>query len=207
MKEKKQLKINRLHRIAQFVLFVTSYIPLFILICVKQCYENLFFLHWGGFEINAILTFFQRFGLSVVLMFVSAFGIFGCKQIFKNLDKDSKNGNNVTIAKISNRNSESIGYIATYIVPFLFQSFNGLYEVFALSFLLLIIYRIYINSSLLIINPLLSFKYSIFDIEYEIADGKTKNGLIITKDRDLDDGAIVKIYQIGHKLYYAVLRN
>jgi hypothetical protein len=203
----KQYNINRLHQIAQFVLFVTSYIPLFILICLKQCYENRVFLHWGGFEKSAIYTYVQKFGLTTVLMLISLFGIVGCVFIFKNLEKDSKNGDNVTVTKVSNRNSESIGYIATYIVPFLFQGFNNWYEIFALGFLLLIIYRIYINSTLLIINPLLSFRYSVYEVEYEITNKKIKNALIITRYKDLNEGNILKIYQIGHKLYYAVLRK
>jgi hypothetical protein len=32
----KESNINSLHGIAQFVLFITSYIPLFALICLKQ---------------------------------------------------------------------------------------------------------------------------------------------------------------------------
>lgn len=207
MIKNKQYNINRLHQIAQFVLFVTSYVPLFVLICLKQCYENREFLHFGGISPNTLILYVERFGLSTVLTLVSVFGIVGCILIFRNLEKDSKNGDNVTVTKVSNRNSESIGYIATYIVPFLFQGFNNWYEIFALTFLLIIIYRIYINSTLLIINPLLSFRYSVYEVEYEITMNKTKNALIITRYQDLDEGDIIKIYQIGHKLYYAVLRK
>lgn len=204
---KKQTNISRLHGIAQFVLFVTSYIPLFFLICLKQVFENTQFFEWGGFNIQSSIIYIQKFGLTTFLLILSIFGLIGCKWLFENLEKDSKNGNNVTITNVSNRNSESIGYIATYIIPFLFQSFNGWYEITAFLFLMVIIYRIYINSNLLIINPILSFKYSIFELEYEILSGKKRSGLIITNEKVLDEGSIVKIYPIGHKLYYATLRK
>lgn len=203
----KQASINRLHGVAQFVLFVTSYIPLFFLICLKQIFENARFFEWGGFNYEAFTIYLQKFGLSSFLLILSILGIVGCRFLFKNLEKDSKNGDNVTVIEVSNRNSESIGYIATYIVPFLFQSFNGWYEITALLFLMAIIYRIYINSNLLIINPLLSFKYSIFELEYETTSGKKRNGLIIIKEEFLDEGDIVKIYPIGHKLFYATQRK
>lgn len=203
----KQTNINRLHRVAQFVLFVTSYIPLFLLICLKQIYGNKEFLRWGGINLDSISIYFQKFGLSTFLIILSLFGLIGCYWLFNNLEKDSKNGENVTIKEISNRNSESIGYIATYIVPFLFQNFNNWYEIAAFVFLMVIIYRIYINSNLLIINPLLSFKYSIFELEYKTSSGKDRKGLIITKEKVLDEDAIVKIYPIGHKLFYATLRK
>lgn len=203
----KQTNINKLHGIARFVLFITSYIPLFLLICLKQFYGNKEFLYWSGFSDHSVIIFFQKFGLSCILIVLSSFGLIGCYLLFKNLEKDSKNGENVTIKEINNRNSESIGYIATYIVPFLFQNFNDWYEITAFVFLMVIIYRIYINSNLLIINPLLSFRYSIFEMEYTTSNGKDRKGLIITKENVLDEEAIVKVYPIGHKLFYAVLRK
>lgn len=203
----KKNSVNRLHGIAQFVLFITSYVPLFFLICLKQIYENNNFLNWGGFNCEAFILYIQKFALSSLLIIISIAGIWGCKILFKNLEKDSKNGDNVMITNINNKNSESIGYIATYIVPFLFQSFNSWYEIIAILFLMIIIYRIYINSNLLLINPLLSFRYSIFEIEFEKQNKKTSNGLIIIKDKFLDNESIIKIYPIGYKLYFATQKN
>jgi hypothetical protein len=202
MTVKKDNRVNNLRKEAQFVLFATSYLPLFILIILKQISENYQYLHWGGFSLDAVSLLIQKFGLSIILLLISLAGMAGCKFLFKNLEKLSPNGENVSICKIENKNSESIGYIATYIVPFLFQSFNGWYELTALLFLLVIIYRIYINSNLILINPILSFKYSLFEIEYRQQNGKIKNGLIITKDRCLEEDSIAKIYEIGFKLFY-----
>lgn len=188
------------------MLFITSYIPLFILILFKQISENSEFLYWGGFKLESITLFASKFGFSTFLTFLSLIGIIGCKLLFSNFEKNINNGENITLIDIKNRNSESIGYIATYIIPFIFQSFNSLYEIFAFFFLMFIIYRIYINSNLLLINPILSFKYSIYEIEYEEQNGKKRNGLIIIKDKHIDEESIITTYSIGHKLFYAKKR-
>ena len=199
----KQTKHNNLYGIAKLVLFLTSYLPLFILIAFKQICNNAQFLCWCGISQATVGSFFIKFGLSVLLIIISMLSLVGCKLLFFNLQKDVKNGDNVTIIKISNRNGDSIGYIATYIIPFIFQGFNTVYEVFALLFLLFIIYRIYINSSLLLVNPVINFKYSIFEIEYEEQNGKRKSGMIIMRNANIEEGSIVKIYSIGFKLFFA----
>lgn len=197
---------NNLHGIAQFVLFVSSYLPLFILIIVRQVSENYVYLHWTGISLIGIKLFALKFGLSSILFLVSVVGIFGYCQTLGNIEEVAKNGNPITVKDVRNKNSEAIGYIATYIIPFLFQSFNGWFECLSVLFLMAIIYRIYINSSLLLINPLLSFKFAIYEIEYT-ENKKNKNGLIISRNKYLQDDADIKIYEIGHKLYFATNNN
>ena len=196
-------RVNNLYGIALFVLFITSYMPLFILIIAKQIFDNFAYLNWGGLSYKSIRIFISKFGIATVLSIISLFSLWGCKILFSNLKKDIKNGNHVLIKNISNRNSESVGYIATYIIPFMFQGFSTTYEIFAIFFLLVIIYRIYINSNLLLINPILGFKYSIFEIEYEEQNGKCRNGLIIIKNYQISEDIDIKIYPIGFKLFYA----
>lgn len=197
---------NDFKKMSQLVLFVTSYIPLFVLIILKQMSEKESFLFWGGLNIDAIILCLQKFGLSLFVFLISVFGLLGSILTFKKLEKDSKNGDNVTIINIDNKNSESAGYIATYIVPFLSHSFDGWYELVAFIFLMIIIYNIYINSNMILINPILNFKYLIFKIEYQEPNGKAKNGLIITKDKYLIEDMKIKIYPIGYKLFYAIKR-
>lgn len=199
----KKSNINNLHGIAQFALFVTSYFPLFALIIIRQVSENSEFLHYYGFDWTSIKVFTSKFGLSAILSIVSIIGLFGYWKTLGNIEEVAENGRPVKIKDVKNKNSEAIGYIATYIIPFLFQSFSGWYECVSVLFLLGIIYRIYINSSLLLINPILSFRFSIYEIEYKDGD-KEKNGLIISRDKYLQDEADIKIYEIGHKLYFAI---
>ena len=196
-------KNNDLKKSAKFALFVSSYLPLFILIILKQLSDNYHSLHWGGISIDSIKIFLSSFGLSSILTLVSIWGIIGVYNILKNIHDISENGFNTTIIDIKNKNSESIGYIATYIIPFLFQNLNGWYTGLSILFLLGIIYRIYINSSMILINPILSCKYSIYDIEYS-KNEKIKNGFIISKDNSLQDKDKIKLYEIGNKLFFAI---
>lgn len=197
---------NNLHGMAQFVLFVSSYLPLFILIIVRQVSENSEYLHWTGISLIGVKLFILKFGLSSILFLTSVIGLFGYWKTLGNIEEVAKNGNPITVKDVKNKNSEAIGYIATYIIPFLFQSFNGWFECLSVLFLMAIIYRIYINSSLLLINPLLSFKFAIYEIEYT-ENKKNKNGLIISRNKYLQDDAEIKIYEIGHKLYFATNNN
>ncbi len=199
-------KINTLHGTAQFALFVTSYLPLFFLIVIRQLAQNSAYLHFAGFNVEGITIFFSKFCLSTVLILLSLFGWFGYKQTFKNIEKDAANGFHATVKDVRNKNSESIGYIATYIIPFLFQSFDSWYECVSVLFLLVIIYRIYINSSLLLINPILSFKFAIYEIEF-IEGEKIKNGLVISRNKYLQEEEEIKLYPIGHKLYFIKTDN
>lgn len=198
--------INQLHGFAQFAMFVSSYLPLFLLIVIRQLSENSEYLHWSGFNWKGIYCFASKFGLSLVLTIVVLFGWYGYRKTLRNIEGLSKNGFTATVKDVNNKNSESIGYIATYLIPFLFQSFNSWFECFSVLFLLVIIYRIYINSSLLLINPVLSIWYSIFEIEFEEGN-KQRKGLVITKHKFLQEEESVKLYEIGHKLYFLTLNK
>jgi hypothetical protein len=160
-------KINRLHGWAQFTLFVTSYLPLFILIIIRQVFANIEYHHWD-FTAEGMKTFITKFGLSTLLGLISLFGWIGYTQTFGKIEEVAKNGFPATVMEVQNKNSEAIGYIATYIIPFLFEAFDSWYNCIAVLLLLAIIYRIYINSSLLLINPVLSFRFAIYEIEYEV---------------------------------------
>lgn len=77
-------KINSLHGLAQFALFVSSYLPLFILIIARQVSENMDSFHWAGFTSEGLKTLILKFGLSLVLTIASLIGLFGYIQIETN---------------------------------------------------------------------------------------------------------------------------
>ena len=191
----------RSRTVPKLILFLTSYSPLFVCIIVRQLYYNRSFLHFAGFNKTGILCLLQKFGLSIFLGFLLALVILGTIIFIKKLRSISKNGNNVTVKSISNKNAESIGYIATYIIPFLFQSFDELGDIIPLLILLIIIYRIYVTSSLLLVNPVLNCRYSLFEMEYE-EKGDIKQGLMISPFRDIYESDNIKIFNIGYKLFY-----
>ena len=69
-----------------------------------------------------------------------------------------------------------------------------------------LIYAIYTNSNMILINPLLSIWYSLLEIEYKLigdSTGTTHDALIITYKENVD----YQMYQIGFKLYYGKERR
>lgn len=199
-------RINTLQPIALLVLFISSYIPLFCLVIFRQVSNNWLFLNWAGLSRQSIFTCLEKFGLSIFLSIVSLLGLLGLILTLKKLNKNFPNGDYVVIKNIQNRNSESIGYIATYIIPFLFQDFSSLYDAFSFIFLMCIIYRIYIHSNMIAINPLLCCKYSIYEISYETSETE-RTGMLITNEKQLLELDKIKMYEIGYKLFFSKENN
>lgn len=196
------IKINTLQPVALLVLFVSSYIPLFLLVIFRQVTSNWSYFVWGGWSKQAILICCEKFGLSILLGIISLLGLLGLVLTIKKMKKNFPNGDNITVKTIQNRNGESIGYIATYIIPFLFQDFSNLYDSVAFIFLMCIIYRIYIHSSMIAINPVLCCRYLIYDISYE-AFGCEHTGLLITNEKQLQENDKIKVYEVGYKLFFS----
>lgn len=163
------------------------------------------YMNWGGWSKDAVCCYISHFGMATLLAVFSLIGIVGIVVQLRNMKKNLRNGQTVTVTKISNRNSEAIGYIATYIVPFLASDFSSLFECIVFVVLMALIYVIYTNSNMILINPLLSIRYSLLDIEYKEVGAPTEvthDALIITDTKDYRENVNYKIYQIGFKLYY-----
>ena len=197
-----KLSEYRLRNPAQLSLFLSSYIPLFLLLIIKGLLENKKFLYWGGLNLESFIVFCKYFGLTTLLIILCLYGAIGTFQLFKNLKKNHHNGDKIKIIEIDNHNSEIISYISTYIVPLLFTNMESIYELFSITFIFLIIYRIYIKSKMIMINPILSFWFSIYEIEFIDNSNRTKRGLIISKNDFLEESEVIKISAIGYKLYY-----
>ena len=76
-------QINKLVGLAPLVLFLSSYMPLFILIIVRQLINNSDYLSWGGISIDASLCMIKYFGMSIVCCILIIIGWFvGTKIIF-----------------------------------------------------------------------------------------------------------------------------
>lgn len=185
-------------------LFITSYIPLFVIIILKQVQTNWEYLCFGGLNGDAIICMMEKFGMPIVLFIIMLLGTVGLYLLIKNLEKNLPNGLDVRVLVINNRNSESLGYLATYIVPFMASNFSSLLECVYFLLIMLLIYVIYINSNMILVNPILNIRYSLLEIEYSaIADeGRICKALIIACTKDLIEDVNYKIYPIGFKLYY-----
>lgn len=201
---------NKLRRGALFSLFVTSYTPLFLIVICKQLKEGWEYIHWGGWNKDALNCFFRHFGMSSFLGLVTIIGIIGVLILLYNLEKNLHNGIVAKVVKISNRNSEAIGYIATYIVPFFTSDFSSLFECLMFIAIMVLIYTIYIHSNMILINPFLNLKYSLLEVDYCVVgdpSNEIHDALIITNTKDYKEKVNYNIYQIGFKLYYGKERK
>lgn len=198
-------QINRLIGLAPLVLFLSSYMPLFILIIVRQLINNSDYLSWGGISIDALLCMIKYFGMSIVCCILIIIGSLGTYLVFKNLDHNVENGHTYTIKELSCMNDEPLAYIATYIIPIMFEDYTSLIDCLTVACIFYVIYRLYIRSKLLLVNPMLSLRYSIYHIKY--VDGNIeRQGILISKCSEIMEGEQVKIYNVGHQPFYGYKR-
>lgn len=191
-------------------LFITSYIPLFLIVIAKQLKDGSDYLCWGGWNRDALWCCATHFGISLVLAVVTIFGIGGIIVLLRNLETNLDNGQTVRVTKINNRNSEAVGYIATYIVPFLASDYTSRYECVIFFVVMALIYVIYTNSNMILINPLLSIWYSLLEVEYiTVGDpsGELHDALVITDNKNFKENVNYQMYPIGFKLYYGKERD
>ncbi len=198
---------NNFKQGALLVLFVTSYIPLFMFIIIRQLSLNKDYLHFHTFSEEPLYCFISKFGFSICLLIISLIGLIGLRKLLCNLKKDVANGYYVKVENVMNRNSESIGYIATYIVPFIYTDASSFINILTFILIMLLIYGIYTRSNMLLINPILNLRYSLFEIEYIYGSDKPRNGLIIIRGHEINEDSEIKIYPIGFKLYYGEERG
>ena len=102
------LRTNYLRTVPKLILFLTSYSPLFVCVIVRQLYYNRSYLNFAGFDKTSILCLLHKFGLSILLGLLLVLVTLGTMLFLKILRSSSKNGNNVTVKSISNKNAESI---------------------------------------------------------------------------------------------------
>lgn len=195
-------KNNSLQNSALLVLFGTSYTPLFVLIALRQIVNNANYLNYAGVSIASVKCFINKFGLAIFLILLSIAFCVGLRTLLKNIHKRSSNGHKAQILKINNRNNEALGYIATYIVPFVSADSTTGLDVICFIVMMLIVYGIYVRSNMVLINPILNLKYSLYEIEYKVKQDKERDGLVLVKGHSIEEDEKLVIYPIGFKLFY-----
>ncbi len=201
---------QRKHKVklgARFSLFIVSYLPMFFIMCFRQIWKYSDYLNWHGFNKDGIYCFFKYFGAITFLIFVSIIGIIGLILYLKKINNKTEiNGDVINISAIENKNSEILTYLFTYVIPFVYQDLSKVENVISIFTLLLVTFSIYVQSSLIVINPTISFWYSLYSIEYKENNNLIK-GMILTKEKLLEEQDVIKIKKIGHKLFYAILKT
>jgi hypothetical protein len=176
---------------------------------MKQLFENTNYMHWGGLNKTALKIFIARFSVATILGCLCAYGLLGISLFIGNMRKASEiSGHQFKIKRVQNKNTESIGYIATYLVPFMFQGFSTAFEILSFFLLLLVMYIIYTHSTLIIVNPILSLKYSLYDIQFEDdKSGQERDGTFIIDSHYAQAGDSIIAKNLGSNLYYAIIRG
>ena len=151
----------------KWLLFMSSYIPLFIILIIYNIDINK--------TIKSILYIFKG-NLSMVLRNVSFEDIYLCLLItlsisltlsLKLLFKDARGFHKtIKIMRIESSNNSILEYFVTYLLTFTSSEFD-LRNVIVFWFTLLIIGYLYIKNNMLYINPTLHlvYKYNIYKIE------------------------------------------
>lgn len=196
---------HMLKRPSLFALFSLSYLPLFILLTIKIALSNKGFFHFGGFSEKAIFLFLEKFGFIIMLCVLGLYGIIGTAVTMKNILKKRTNAFPVKVESIKPKNEEAISYLGSYVIPLLIKGETGFFEYATFIILFVIYYKLYSSSSLILINPILNFKYGLYEIEYThtTGDNKIKTAKIISSQQWLDEGEELQIVKLGHKLYFA----
>lgn len=139
-----------LNIVSKTILFYFAYLPLAALLLVQNM------------DINIKLL------VLLIILFLSSY--IPTKILFKEIASIAPRLEEINI--ISEKNSETLSFIVTYIIPFcipLTKANNeiNLNNLFSLIILFSIIYYLYIETSLFCINPLLKIllKYNIYEVE------------------------------------------
>ena len=134
------------------------------------------------------------------------FGAIGTIFVFKNLRRRVESGHTYRITEVSSMNDEPLAYIATYIIPIVFGNYSSPIDCVTIVLLFYVVYRLYIRSKLILVNPILSLlKYSIYSVRYMDGD-IPRQGILISRNNDILENDQAKMYNVGHQLFYGYKR-
>lgn len=192
---------NYLSGWAQFSLFGLSYTPLLIILIVKIIIAKTDYLHWGGFERAAFILCIEQFWAVILIGLILLLSWGGAIILFRNLKRTAKtNFHKVKINNITDKSVETVNYIATYIIPFVYDVQNNI-DIIFMFFIFGVIYFIYVNSSLVVVNPVLAVQYGLYEIEY-MENSRKRSVIVISSNKSLYEGDEINLYEIGRKLYF-----
>lgn len=181
---------------AEWLLFFSSYLPLYIIIAVKTRTVSYDFLilrtpiyQVESYIISSISILFLIFGASTVtfLFVVVRF-------------KRAENGQPTPVRKPEERNGLIITYILVHVVPFAFIDYASLLNFLAFSFLFLSIGVIQVRSRFLYVNPILSlWNYDMYKIEDVDKGGQML--LAKTNEYPESEEAVITAVELSNNVY------
>lgn len=134
------------NRFARIILFLSSYIPLWVIFGVVTVREQI----WLGLSFFALAT----------LSFLGTLFFLGRVQRMAAIL--------LPIGIIRRKDSDTMSYIASYVIPFASTALDKPEQVTAIIIFLVVLCIVYVNSGMIHINPVLSMLgYSPFEVEDE----------------------------------------
>ena len=163
-----------INKFSKFVFFYLAYLPLFIILLVLNISISLNLLYW---VIGIVFVCF--------LLFIP---------LIKSIKSLAPSKEEVEI--VTNNNAEVLGFIFTYIFPFLI-TFTSLNSIIAFAILIVIVFVIYIDTSLFSVNPLLKviFGYNIYEVSF-----KGRKFFLLSKNKYFNDKVTLKIKQLDSEV-------
>ena len=160
---------------ARFILFLSSYIPL-----------------WAIFAIITLRTMWVVATIFMVLAVLSLVGTLVFLHLVQRFE-----GIEMAVNVIRRKDSDTMSYIASYIIPFAATSFDKAEQVVALGVFLVVLCAVYINSSMIHINPLLSMlRYNLYEIE-----DVSGNPYFLISKRPLRRGDTVRAIDLADNIF------
>lgn len=162
-------------------MFLSSYSPLFALLAYTNRH-----VHYA-WAILAAVSLLSLLGLAVVM-----------------LSKRNERGPRLVIEHVRPQDGDVLAYIATYLIPFLGLDLSKRDDVVVLCAFLVVLMLVYVNSSMLFVNPVLSVAgYHSFEVEDP--DGHTY--ALLARRADLEPGSVLHPAQVTRYLRVEVRRE
>ena len=133
-----------LSRISKTILFYFAYLPLFIILCINN--GNLY----------SVWTY-------LIILVIIAIGLITTTQLFRVIGTVAPKKEKLEINAA--KNSEYLSFLVTYLIPF-FLSLSNPNQVISFILLFIMVYYLFLDTSMFCVNPLLKivYKYNIYDV-------------------------------------------
>ncbi len=106
----------------------------------------------------------------------------------------------LAVERSSRKDTDTLSYLATYLIPFALAPPKDPYEFAALIIFVVVLAYLYVNSNMIYINPVLSaFGYHL----YEVTPGGSKRTVIVLSRLADDLPDTIGAVEIAHRIYVA----
>jgi len=193
-----------MNKLVPIVMFLSSYIPLFVIIIIQNGFKIINNDYFESTSFNLALnswnSFHQSIGsllkhgeviiiLSFTILIISL--LLSVKKLLISINENDSI--TIDIEKIENINHSLVtNYFAVYIFPFITMDLTSLLGIVQFIFLGSIIGYVYIKNDLIYINPILNiiFKFNIYKAEILYSDentGNTRANIVLISKREKND--------------------